>query len=217
MSFTSSELRPWALNWRGGVWRSAMTSCVRWASPIILDPSENRKWFYWDSYFCHLYFWHFISGNCVTGKVFWRQCYESSFWVIILVYLCTFFWGWYSQILTLTERGGKEDIKREETISSISLPYFVLLQRSKNQRRRKAQKFKRIQKNFWEIFENLRAVQWIAVKGKISKIIIWAKNYDFRKMKILIISVWKKVIFGEKFTFTLAPPQNNHFCWNRVT
>ena len=90
-------------------------------------------------------------------RFFWRQLShlsESSFWFIILVYLCTFFWGWYSQILTLTERGGKEDIKREETISSISLPYFVLLQRSKNQRRRKAQKFKRTQtkflRNFWE-------------------------------------------------------------------
>ena len=147
------------------------------------------------SLFCHLYFWHFISENCVTGKVFWRQFFESSFWFIILVYLCTFFWGWYSQILTLTERGGKEDIKREETISSISLPYFVLLQRSKNQRRRKAQKFKRTQKNFWEIFENLRAVQWIAVKGMISyqqkntilvrKLRFWAEN-DFA-----VIFMWK--------------------------
>ena len=166
-------------NFRGCVWRSAWTSYVRWASPIIPDSSEFGNDFIGTLIFCHLYFWHFISENCVTGKVFWRQLShhsESSFWFIILVYLCTFFWGWYSQILTLTERGGKEDIKREETISSISLPYFVLLQRSKNQRRRKAQKFKRTQtkflRNFWE-FESR------SMDRRQRNDFISAKNYYF--------------------------------------
>ena len=75
--------------------------------PIIPDPCENRKWFNEDPYCLSIVILTLFSANYVTGNIFWRQFCQSSFWLIILSHRprVPFFWGWYSQILTLTERG----------------------------------------------------------------------------------------------------------------
>ena len=203
--------------------------------PIIPGSSENRKWVNGVLFFVNCNFSTLLVRIMSPESFFDVKFFTISLLIIILSHYSDssmshrpsvlFFWGWYSQILTLTERGKGKDIKREETISSISLPYsvFVLLQRSKNQRRRKAQKFKRkITKKFlWKFlrkpFENLRAVQWIAAKGKIS---FWWKKCNFwekNKQNVVILDkngyFWcEKLLFWEKWRYSAT--KNVYLMWN---